>query len=39
MLSKVESTDDISSDGFYLVDGNIYAYTNSELIQISGIEG
>lgn len=35
-LKKVDSVDDIKSDGIYLVDDTIYIYISDELIAIGG---
>lgn len=37
ILTRVNSTSEINADGFYLVEGNIYASVNGEIIQITGV--
>lgn len=37
ILTKVDSEEEISSDGFYLVEENLYASVNGEIIQITGV--
>lgn len=39
VLSKITSKDQIKSNGFYLLDGNLYAYVDGETFQITGTEG
>ncbi len=39
VLSKITSKDEIKSNGFYLLDGNLYAYVDGETFQITGTEG
>lgn len=39
IIKKIKSNNEIKDDGFYILDESIYAYSNGELIQISGIEG
>lgn len=39
VLTKVDSEEEIKNSGFYLLDENLYAYYDGELIQITGVEG
>ena len=39
VIKKIESNKEIKDNGFYILDGNVYAYSDGDLIQISGIEG
>ena len=39
VLKKIKSNKEISDNGFYILDENLYAYFDGELIQINGIEG
>ena len=38
-LNKIDSQSELKSNGFYILDGILYAYYDKNLIQISGIEG
>ena len=38
VIKKIKSSDEASSNGFYMLDGSIYAYIDGELIQLSSIE-
>ena len=39
VIRKVDSLDDITEDGLYLYNGDLYAYIDGELIQLTGTEG
>lgn len=39
IIQKKDSLEDISKDGFYIVDGNLYAYKDGDLYQLTGVEG
>lgn len=38
VIKKIKSNNEASSNGFYMLDGSIYAYIDGELIQLSSIE-
>lgn len=39
VIKKINSNKEIKDNGFYILDENIYAYSDGDLIQISGVEG
>ena len=39
ILQEKDSLEDITKDGFYLVDGNLYAYYKGNIYQLTGVEG
>lgn len=39
VIQKIKSESEMKGDGFYLLDGNLYAYSGGQIIQLSGVEG
>lgn len=39
VISKIKSSEEMKSDGFYLLDENLYAFCDGKVFQLSGEEG